>query len=170
MTKGIAMSAGAKKDLLVLHFVLALFKISKTDEIIKDDGIAVRTVKIEYRLNKRIDRAVNKLIDRMQHTTELLMSKHGNDLAKWIRSHLDSKVAPALKSIVAKTINLEMLALWICFSNFAERDKTLIEELKEYTEANQYFRIIEMLGGTEVARLEGELFEESYRIVSILKS
>lgn len=164
-----SISAGAKRDLLVLQFATALFQISKTDEVFGDDDLVKRTNNKYYHLNKRIDKALQSLNDRMSNTISVIIQKEGYPLSKWLRAALDSKVMPTLKSITAKTINLELLALWIAFVNFAERDKSLITEFKEYEEANQYFRIIELIGGTEVARLEGELFEEAYKIVAILK-
>lgn len=163
------LSSGAKRDLLVLQFVTALLTISKTEEVLNDEDLKVRDVKADYHLNKRIDRATLKLQERMQSTIEHLIKREGMELSKWLKAHLESKVMPALKSIVAKTINLEMLALWVAFVCFSERDKTLLPEFKEYEDANQYFRIIELMGRTEVARLEGELFEEAYKVVAILK-
>lgn len=162
-------SSGAKKDLLVLNFCQALILVSKTDDVFADDNIVNRVSNKKYHLNRRIDNALEALSGRMGKTINGIMQKEGYPLSKWLRAALDSKVMPTLKSITAKTINLELLALWIAFVNFAERDKSLITEFKEYEDANQYFRIIELIGGTEVARLEGELFEEAYKIVAILK-
>ena len=162
------LSSGAKKDLLVLNFCQALILVSKTEDVFSDDDIVNRVSNKKYHLNKRIDRALEALSERMGKTIEGIIQKEGYALSKWLKSALNSKVAPTLKSITSKTINLEMLALWIAFVNFAERDKTLIIEFKEYEEANQYFRIIELIGGTDVARLEGELFEEAYKVVAIL--
>ena len=162
-------SSGAKKDLLVLQFCQALILVSKTDDVFADDDIVNRHSNKDYHLNKRIDKALQALSDRMTKTIEGIIAKEGYTLSKRLKSALSSKVAPTLKSITSKTINLEMLALWIAFVNFAERDKTLIAEFKEYEDANQYFRIVELIGGTEVARLEGELFEEAYKVVAILK-
>lgn len=163
------LSSGAKRDLLVLNFCQALIIVSKTDDVFADDDIVNRVSNKKHHLNKRIDRALEALSERMGKTIEGIIQKEGHPLSKWLKSALNSKVAPTLKSITSKTINLEMLALWICFVNFAERDKTLIAEFKEYEDANQYFRIIELIGGTDVARLEGELFEEAYKVVAILK-
>lgn len=164
-----SISAGGKRDLLVLQFCQALITVSKTDDVFADDDIVNRHSNKDYRLNKRIDKALQALSDRMTRTIEGIIAKDGYMLSKWLKSALNSKVAPTLKSITSKTINLELLALWIAFVNFAERDKTLIADFKEYEDANQYFRIIELIGGTEVARLEGELFEEAYKVVAILK-
>ena len=164
-----AISSGAKRDLLVLQFVTALLTISKTYEVFNDEDLKVRDVKADYHLNKRIDRATLKLQERMKSTIQHIIRREGFELSKWLKAHLESKVMPALKSIVAKTINLEMLALWVAFVCFSERDKALMPEFKEYANAEQYFRIIEMIGGTDVARLEGELFEEAYTVVAILK-
>ena len=163
------LSSGAKKDLLVLQFCQALITVSKSDDVFADDDIVNRHSNKDYHLNKRIDKALQALSDRMTKTIKGIIAKESYTLSKWLKSALNSKVAPTLKSITSKTINLEMLALWICFVNFAERDKTLIAEFKEYEDANQYFRIIELIGGTDVARLENTLFEEAYKIVAILK-
>lgn len=162
-------SSGAKKDLLVLQFATALLQISKTDEVFGDDDLVKRTNNKDYHLNKRIDKALQSLNDRMSNTISVIIQKEGYPLSKWLRSALDSKVMPTLKSITSKTINLELLALWIAFVNFAERDKALIAGFKEYEDANQYFRIIELMSETEIAKLESTLFQEAYKIVAILK-
>jgi len=45
----------------------------------------------------------------------------------------------------------------------------LNEEFKQYEDAEQYFKIIELMSGLDVARLEAPLFQEAYKIVAILK-
>lgn len=163
-------SAGAKKDLLVLQFALALLRVSSDESVFNDEDIIVRDDKTNYRLNKRIERGVEKLITKLQETLETLIAANGYDLAKWLRTNLNAKIAPTLKELTSKIINLEMLGLWILFVNFSERKKKLINEFKEYEDADQYLHIIELMGGTAAARLEGELFDEAYKIVSRLKS
>ena len=162
-------SAGAKKDLLILEFCQALLVVSKTDDAKSDNSLVNRQYTTDYHINKRIDRAIDKIIDRAGVTIKSIVAKEGYELAKWLKMALNNKIVPALKSITTKTINLEMLALWIMFANFSERNKTLIPELREYEDANQYIRVVELIGNTEVARLEGELFDEAYNIIAMLK-
>lgn len=162
-------SSGAKRNLLVLEFCQALILVSKTDDVFADDDLIKRPSNKKYHINKRIDRALEALSNRMAKTIEGIMQKEGYELSKWLKSALDSKVAPTLKAITAKTINLEMLSLWILFVNFSETKTPLIEEFEEYRDAEQYLRIIELISETEIAKLEGTLFEEAYKIVAILK-
>jgi hypothetical protein len=161
-------SSGAKRDLMVLQFCKALLDVSKQDETISDTDVASRG-KVDYHLNKRIDRALEKLSKRLQATITSLYEEGGKDLAKWSNSNLASRIGTTLTNIQAKTINLEMLALWVLFVNFSERDKAVHPAYSEWLEPNQYFRIIELMGGTEVAVLEGELFEISYDVVRWIK-
>jgi len=163
------LSSGAKKDLLVLNFCQALILVSKTDDVFADDDIVNRVSNKKHHLNKRIDRHLQALIERMGKTIEGIIQKEGYALSKWLKSALNSKVAPTLKSITSKTINLEMLSLWIMYVNYSEHKKPLIEEFKQYEDAEQYFKIIELMSGLDVARLEGPLFQEAYKIVAILK-
>lgn len=162
-------SAGARKDLLVLEFCQALILVSKTDDVFNDDDIVNRVSNKKYHLNKRIDNALEALSGRMGKTIKGIINREGYELSKWLKGALNSKVAPTLKAITAKTINLELLSLWILFVNFSEHKKPLIEEFEQYVDAEQYLRIIELISGTEIAKLESTLFEEAYKIVAILK-
>lgn len=163
------LSSGAKKDLLVLEFCQALILVSKTDDVFSDDDLIKRPSNKQYHTNKRIDRALEALSGRMGKTIESIIQKEGYELSKWLKSALNSKVAPTLKAITAKTINLELLSLWCLYVCFSETKKPLIEEFEEYRDAEQYLRIIELISETEIAKLEGTLFEEAYKIVAILK-
>ena len=165
----VGISAGAKRNLLVLEFCQALILVSKTDDVFKDDDLIKRPLNKQYHTNKRIDRALEALSVRMGKTIEGIIQKEGVTLSKWLKSALNSKVMPTLKAITSKTINLEMLSLWIMYVCFSETNKPLIEEFEEYRDAEQYLRIIELISGTEIAKLEGTLFEEAYRVVAILK-
>jgi hypothetical protein len=162
-------SSGAKRDLLVLNFCQALILVSKTDDVFADDDIINRVSNKKHHLNKRIDRHLQALSERMGKTIEGVIQKEGYTLSKWLKSALDSKVAPTLKAITAKTINLEMLSLWIMYVNYSEHKKPLIPEFREYEDAEQYLKVIELISGTEIAKLENTLFEEAYKIVAILK-
>lgn len=164
------MSQGSKKDLLVLEFCQALILVSKTDDVFSDDDIVNRVSNKKYHLNKRIDNALEALSNRMGKTIEGIVNREGYELSKWLKSALNSKVAPTLKAITSKTINLELLSLWVLFVNFSEHKKPLIEEFAQYIDASQYLRIIELISGTEISKLEGTLFEEAYKIVAILKA
>lgn len=162
-------SAGAKRNLLVLEFCQALILVSKTDDVLNDDDLIKRPSNKQYHTNKRIDRALEALIGRMGKTIEGIIQKEGAPLSKWLKSALNSKVAPTLKAISAKTINLELLSLWCLYVCFSEAKKPLLEEFKEYEDAEQYFRIIDLMSETDIAKLEGTLFEEAYGVVAILK-
>ena len=164
-----SISSGAKRDLLVLNFCQALILVSKMDEVFADDDVIDRASNKDYHINKRIDRALEALSERMGKTIEGIIQKEGYTLSAWLKSALNSKVAPTLKAITAKTINLEMLSLWIMYVNYSEHKKPLIPEFREYEDAEQYLKIIELISGTEIAKLENTLFEEAYKIVAILK-
>ena len=164
-----SISSGARKDLLILQFALALILVSKTDDVFADDDIVNRVSNKKYHLNKKIDNRLEALSNRMGKTIEGIIQKEGYALSKWLKSALNSKVAPTLKAITAKTINLELLSIWVLYCTFSEHRKPLIPEFREYEDAEQYLKIIELISGTEIAKLENTLFEEAYKIVAILK-
>ena len=162
-------SSGAKKDMLVLQFCKAMLDVSKMEETVNDtDVVSVKNNK-NYHLNKRIQTALDKMSDRMQTTLNTLYIDGGTSTAEWVRSNMNKRIGSTIKDFQAKTVNLEMLSMWIMYVNFCERDKAIHPLFKEWLDEKQYFRIIELLGGTEVARLEGEMFDISYDIVKRIK-
>ena len=163
-------SSGAKKDLMVLQFCKALLDVSMQDETRKDVDLKNREINKNYHLNKRIDRAIKKLSDRIQNTITVMFKEGGVELSAWVKKNLEKRIGLTLLSLQENSINLEMLAVWVLFVNFCERHKSIHKAFEEYTESDQYFRIIELIGGTSVANIEGEMFEISYDIVMRIKA
>jgi len=161
-------SQGAKRDLLIIQFCKALLVIANTEETITDSDVMSRN-NTQYHLNKKIDRALNKIIDRLQNTIDTLYLEGKADLSKWIVNNLEPRIGVALTKIQVKTVNLEMLALWILFVNFSEKDRKLHQAFIEWVDANQYFKVLEMMCNTKIAVLEGELFQTSYEIMEYIK-
>jgi len=161
-------SQGAKRDLLIIQFCKALLVIANAEETITDSDVMSRN-NTQYHLNKKIDRALNKIIYRLQNTIDTLYLEGKADLSKWVVKNLEPRVGVALTKIQVKTVNLEMLALWILFVNFSEKDRKLHQAFIEWVDANQYFKVLEMMCNTKIAVLESELFQTSYEIMEYIK-
>lgn len=153
-------SAGAKKDLLVL-----MFAKSPIEESQRTDDEDVLHIESEV----EIDKAIDDLSQRLSSTIDKLMQEHGQELLLWLRRATERRVKEALVKIMVKTISLEMLAVWILYVNFCERDKTIIVEFQEYIATEQYLDIICLLEHTNVSKLEQALFLEAYNVIGVLK-
>lgn len=153
-------SAGAKKDLLVLMFAKSLIEESQRTD---DEDVLHIESEVE------IDKAIDDLSQRLSSTIDKLMQEHGQELLLWLRRATERRVKEALVKIMVKTISLEMLAVWILYVNFCERDKTIIVEFQEYIATEQYLDIICLLEHTNVSKLEQALFLEAYNVIGVLK-
>lgn len=160
------LSSGAKKDLMVLIFVKALIDYSLTDE---QDPQLAQASGLDYHTNKRLNRGLKKLSDRIQATIGRMYSIGGKDLVKWHKSNLDKRIKTTLTDIQMRTINLEMLALRILFLNFCERDAPVHPVYLEYTLVGQYYRLLDVLETTNIADIDKELYLLSYDIVGSIK-
>ena len=160
-----SISAGAKKDLMVVYFCYSTIKISLED--IGDAEIKQRKDNKNHKLNKRIDRRLEKLMERLEKTISYFMSDY--DVATWIRRNLDKRIGKTLLLIQESTLNLEFLALFILYVNFCERDKPLHAEFQWLEDPDIYFNITELIADTKISDLESELFLMAYDIVQNIK-
>jgi len=160
------LSSGAKKDLLVLYFAYSLIKVSKDSN--EYDGIEAISNK-DYKINKRIDRNLDKLENDILKTIDSLIGEV--ETAKWIKNNLDKRVGKLLMKIQDETINLEFLALWVLYVNFADnRTQKLNDEFSWLTNENLYFRVAEYLSKTNVAKVEDKMFMMAYDAVHMIKT
>ena len=157
-------SSGAKKDLLVLSFIHSILTVSMSEDTKSDDDILKRNG--DYRINKQIDRNINRLQERIKSTIDELMTP---GIALWIKSNMDKRIGTTLSKIQEEYVSLELMAIWIAFANFCERDKPLDDRFKWLTNEEQYFRINEIMQKTNSARLEDKMFNLAYEIISMIK-
>lgn len=163
------LSSGAKRDFLVLQFAKSLIEVSKKDESKADDDLFNRDDNKDYKLNRRIDRALDKLSDRMNETINALYKEGGRDVAEWTRKNLPRRVGGTLTKIQESTINLEMLAMWVMYVNFAESERKLHKEFEWCRDAEQYFKITELMTDTKIAGLEEAMFKTAYDVIARIK-
>lgn len=161
------LSVGAKKDLLILQFAYALLKIS--NETIDDANIIHRADNKIYKVNKKIDKAVNKLITNLQMTIEIMYQDNPLELQSWVKAKMLKRVGVALSNIQDEVINLEYLALLILYVNFCEHDKKLREEYLWLEDAEQYFVVMEMLNQTKAGIVEADAQNLAYDLVEFIK-
>jgi hypothetical protein len=160
---GMRLSSGARKDLLVVKFCKAMFDVAKQDETIADADIS------SCELDNYIEGKLVALSDRLQNTINKAYKNNGSELSAWVSKNLDRRIGLTLTRIQAHSVNLEMLALWVLFINFCERDKPIDDLFSEWLEPEQYLNVIELLSHTEVAKLEGVMFDLSYEIIKNIK-
>lgn len=157
------LSSGAKKDLMIIKFCKALLDVAKQEETITDADVS------SCSLDDCIEDKLTKISDRLQSTINEAYKSNGWELSIWMNKNLDKRIGVTLTKIQAHSVNLEMLALWVAYTNFCERDKPVASMFSEWLEPEQYLDIIELLSHTEVAKLEGIMFDLSYEIINNIK-
>jgi hypothetical protein len=166
-----AISSGAKKDLLVLNLCIGLIGtvLNDKDEAVKNDKDLIKRTNKNYKLNKRIDRRLEKLFEKLQATSKAIFEKYGRDgkLGKWMKTKLNTTTIKVLNELRPDT-NLELLANQVLFECFMERDKPLIEELQWLADISEY-SVFDMLVQTEAGSVEGETYQDAIDIVKKIK-
>ena len=163
-------SSGAKKDLLILQFCHSMIRVSAQEETRKDDDLKNRVSNKNYHINKRIDRHLLNLSEKLHETSDSIYKIGGQEVAMWVKKNLPNRIGGTLTKIQSETINLEMLAIWVLYCNFAEKDRPLHQNFEWLRDANQYFKITEMMEQTEVSFLEEEMFKIAYDVINRIKS
>jgi len=164
------LSSGARRDLLLMNLVIGLIGTALgDDEEVKNDKDLTKRTNKDYKLNKRIDRRLEKLIKSLQETQAKVFGRYGKDgkLGKWIKGKVEKELIPVLNSLNPKT-NLELLANQVLFECFMERDKPLIEEFKWLNDSGVY-SMYDLLVETEAGKVEGETYEDAQMIKRMLR-
>jgi hypothetical protein len=162
-------SSGAKKDLMVLSFCKSMIEVSQKEESVADANLHSRDDNKDYKVNKRIDRALERLSEKMTSAINAIYKEGGSEVATWVRNNLHKRVGGTLTKIQEEQIDLEMLALWVMYCNFAEKKRPLHKEFEQFVDANQYFNITELMTNTKVANLEEAMFNTAYDVIAKLK-
>ena len=135
------MSSGAKRDLLVLFLCKALLEIA-LDKDASEDSIQRDRTNKHYKLNKKLDSRLNKLYSMLNDTLNKAITK---EIAKWLKSKTDFKIYNMLIKIQETEIQLEVLAMYVMYVNFCERDKRLDDIFQAYTDSSLYFDNIDLI-------------------------
>ena len=157
------LSSGAKRDIMIVKFCKALLDVAKQDETISDTEIS------SCSLDNHIEGKLVEIRGRLHNTIDEAYKNDGRSLSEWVNKNLDKRIGVTLTKIQAHSVNLEMLSLWIMYINFCERDKPVNDIFSEWLEPEQYLSVIELLSDTEIAKLEGEMFDLSYEITRNIK-
>lgn len=163
-------SSGCKKDLMVIQFANSLIQISKDDEANQDKDILSRKSNKDYKLNKRIDRHLEAMTNKLGETINAIFEIGGHETAAWIRKNLDKRIGGTLTHIQQSTINLEMLAMYVLYVNFAETERPLHKAFKWLEDAEQYFKTTDLMSSTIISRLENPMFLSAYDVVKRIKN
>ena len=162
------LSRGAMKDFMVLHFVRSLIEVSMRDTSKQDINLLNRDNK-SYKLNKKIDKKLEELRDNLKATINLMFKEGGLEAAEYVRKNLHSRIGGTLIQIKKDTINLEMLAMYVLYVNFAERQRPLHPLMQWLNNTDMIFGITDMMSETAISTLENDLFLEAYSVVNKIK-
>ena len=158
--------SGAKRDLMIINLAIGLIRTSlNNDDDVKHDKYLTKRDNKSYKLNKRIDRNLERLATKLQETQTKVYDKYGKDgkLGKWAKSYLNTKMINIFNKM-QKDTNLELLANQVLFECFIERDKPLIEEYKWLTETKEY-AVFDLLVETHA----GKVVESTYLDAQMIK-
>ena len=118
------LSRGAMKDFMVLQFVHSMIEVSMQDTSKQDIDLLNRDNK-SYKLNKKIDKQLEELRDNLKATINSVFKEGGREVVEYVRKNLQSRIGGTLTQIQRSTINLEMLAMYVLYVNFAEKQRPL---------------------------------------------
>ena len=162
-------SQGAKRDLLIISLANALLIVAKGSEIKEDEDI-IPLDNSSYKINKRINRRLDKLQSKLAETQVQFYAESENpyEFSRWVRSNLDSKLTKVLKGLHGET-NLESLANQILFTNFCDRNKPLHDSFKWLRDIKQHNQIFDLIEQTKVSRIAGNIYEDALKSIAIIK-
>lgn len=162
-------SSGAKKDLLVIGLCNALLVVSKSKDAEEDKNLT-KLDNSSYKINKRIERRLDKLQQKLDKTQKQFYLDSGNprELGVWVKSKLDSRLVKVLNEL-SKETSLESLANQILFTNFCDRDKPLHDSFKWLTETKQHDEIFELIDQTQVSRIVENVYHDALKSIAIIK-
>ena len=166
------LSRSSKLDFMIVNFATALLKVSMTDE--EDENLLKRADNKEYSINQKIDRRITNIKDMLDEVVKDMYDLGGQDLVSWTRSNLQKRVGGTLAKIEEQTVNLEYLAMFILYTNFAKNErngKSLSEPMYKIQERMSYILdTTAMFNQVEVGKLEGAMYEQSYKIIAMIKA
>ena len=156
------------KDFMVLQFVHSLIEDSMQETSKQDINLLNRDNK-SHKINKKIDKKLEELRDNLKATINLMFKEGGRDTAEYVKKNLHSRIGGTLTQIQKDTVNLEMLAMYVLYVNFAEKQRPLHPLMQWLNDADMIFGITDMMSETAISTLENDLFLEAYSVVSKIK-
>ncbi len=162
-------SAGAKKDMLIVSFVYSLIIISKQAETKEDDSLSNRNDNKDHKMNRRIDSSLEKLSQRLQETINNLYAAGGKETTLWMKKNLQKRIGNTLSKLQEERINLEMLGLWVLYCNFSEIKRPLHEEMKWLEDGSQFLNIADLMEKTKISDIQGDMNLIAYDVIAGVK-
>jgi len=160
------MSAGFKRELLILLFVKALLEISL--DPIKSEGALQRDRHNKYRkINKKIDDRIATIADKII----VVINRHmDEEFAKWVKCKTNIKIYNLLAKIQEYEIQIEVLALYVMYINFCERKLKLDSALDMFTNSTLYFDNIDLIKNANIDEdTEQSMYYLAYKIIEDLR-
>ena len=165
------LARSSKLDFMIVNFATSLFKVSKNDA--EDEGVEERASNKDYSTNKKIDRRIDTIQKLLDEVVEEMYHIGGSDLATWTRNNLPKRIGGTLTKIQEETINLEYLALFILYTNFAKTErngKTLTEPMQKIQDKMQYILdTTAFFSDLDVGKLEGAMYQQSHEVIKLIK-
>ena len=162
------LSRGAMKDFMVLQFAHSMIEVSMQDTSKIDTDLLNRDNK-SHKLNKKIDKKLEELSGKIKDTISLMFKEGGIEIVEYVKKNLHTRIGGTLTQIQKDTINLEMLAMYVLYVNFAEKQRPLHPLMQWLSDTDMIFGITDMMSETAIVILENDLFLEAYSVISKIK-
>ena len=162
-------SAGAKKDLMIIGLANALLLIRNHDEVKEDKNLTKLNNK-SHKVNKKLGVELDLLQKKLHDTTGKIYFASGDPkkLGEWVRANLDNRITKVLRCL-DKSTSLELLANQILFMNFCDRDKPLHESYQWLTDEDRHYKIFDLLGLTNASNAEDSTYKDALKAIEIIK-
>ena len=155
------LSAGAKKDLMVLNFCHAIFETSLMSNVVGREQIP------NCKQRNRIMRKCKEV----QGICGSLFSKNGYRVGgEWLKSRMISCVYPALLKAESENPQLESFALYVLYINFFDCRKQKVDDIFNpiMEQEDELFEILDL-----IAEARGEepsqMYDLAIKSIEILK-
>lgn len=166
------LARSSKYDFMVLNFANSLLKVSQNDN--GDEGVEARANNKDYSKNKRIDRRIQTITSFLDNVMQEMYNLGGADLQAWVRNNLHKRIGNTLTRLQEEAINLEYLALFILYVNFAPNErkgKALTAPMELIQHKMSYIlETTAMFEDLEVGKLEEQMYESAYKVIQNIKS
>ncbi len=147
--------AGCKKDVLVAIFCGSLLTVAEED--FTDDEV----------VNIETDMITNNKLLWLAKEIQTMLNESDDNVKRYIRDKTRILVPMVLKRIKG-VVNLELLAMYVLFINFVERNQKLDDDLQFLAEFD-YMQVAEYLCSTKISDIEAEMFKLAYEVLGVLK-
>ena len=155
------LSAGAKKDLLVVSFCHAVLETAINHDVMGREEIP--NCKNKNRITRRCERLKSNCSDIFRSNITPLSQK-------WFKSNLQNRVAPALRQAEAENPQLEAFAIYVLYINFLDaREKKIDEMFKPLLNTeNSLFETLDLITSA-IGREPDNMYDLAISTLQILK-